>query len=676
MTKLWVNVGVKRLNFITSTCAMVGLVLSSCGPRQEVSTLGYDPNRTTSGSSFVATASSETAFAFDEPVALTFSNTALGLTNDAPLALYSMASGEGSVNEEGMFFPGKEGISIIDVTVGEESTQLSIEVFSNLPADVKDNPDAWYDYLNQANPKELNELIGRLEEMNYESTLKLLNADLEAKHQTHFMEKLNSALQTEKFNSSEQSQLVVSALKLLPDAEGELDISKVDFTSLSRPSAYSGKGIGEKGKQVIDFGKANLKWSQISHLTNLDFMNLSNVDFTGANLKDKTFIGSIFSGSNVTAAQLFETAENLKGADLRGIDLSGVSMEKFSLYATKLENNNITMSDIMVSNEWGTANLAGYDVSGVDFSSSSLTQTKLSSLKNLTIAQIQSFASFSFTDYSDMDLTGLDLTGGNLNGSDFSNVKGLTMTDFQKADHKTSVNYSGIDLSKDDFTDAYLAGADLSNTGVSFAQLRKASDITSVKLGKMNVSNADLTGLDLRGVDFSQVIGLTVAKLLTAANFAGAKLPVGLDFSKVDLSGYDLRSVDFSRSIISAEQIFNSKIQHDLNFSHKDVSGLSFTGLDLGGFSFAFSNFKWSQTEGATSVQNMDLRGTDLRDADFAGVDLWNSDFSGARMPSNIKTMSDFTSITTQGECFYWIDAIQYFEDCVADPPSKGGGGK
>lgn len=190
--------------------------------------------------------------------------------------------------------------------------------------------------------------------------------------------------------------------------------------------------------------RLNLSHSSLVGLTLVN-ANLSNVDFTKANLSlvrlwQGRFSGAMLPGTNLTRASLV-------GADLRDTDMRRVNLSGADLIGANLRNADLGLVDLASEHLWGMelfpANLSGANLRAADLSGANMVKADLirAKLGGATLVQVDlSNANLSEADLRAANLSGANLTGTNfggvgadLSGAKLINCKGLTQEQINKA---------------------------------------------------------------------------------------------------------------------------------------------------------------------------------------------------------------------------------------------------
>lgn len=184
-------------------------------------------------------------------------------------------------------------------------------------------------------------------------------------------------------------------------------------------------------------------------------LNLSESDFSYADLKDTDLENTDFRGANLENA-------NLTNADLRG---------------AKLENANLENAD-----------LRGADLESVDLKNANLKNTNL----------------------QETNLQNANLKGAELENADLSNAR-LENTNLRNA------NLRNANLKAARLENSSLSNADLDSVNLEKANLLNA-DLVEANLLKANLLDANLAGADLRGADLRGAINLNATQIEAANN--------------------------------------------------------------------------------------------------------------------------------------------------------------
>ncbi|MBS0232400.1 MAG: pentapeptide repeat-containing protein [Proteobacteria bacterium] len=197
----------------------------------------------------------------------------------------------------------------------------------------------------------------------------------------------------------------------------------------------------------------------------LVYLDLSELNFKGANLAHSDFYGTDFTGANLKGADLSHTRLDrsvLIRADLSGANLSGATILRPTIY-TDLSNNT-------------------HDAP--HFSGA-----------NLTDVHVQA------------ELSGSDFRGADLTNANFYPREG------RPGEGTLATTYRNV-LKYCDFSGAKLHDANMERAVLWFAKF-KGADLTGANFTDADLSRADFSGADISGTDFARAD-------LDGANFVGA----------------------------------------------------------------------------------------------------------------------------------------------------------
>jgi uncharacterized protein YjbI with pentapeptide repeats len=314
---------------------------------------------------------------------------------------------------------------------------------------------------------------------------------------------------------------------------------------------------------------------------------LSDVDFTGADLSGSIFIATDFSRAGFYCANLegcdFRRA-NLQRADLRGAALSAAKLDEANLDEADMRAAVLCMEDSLKTLSWtpGRARMVGSSLNkadlrdvvapGVDFSNCSLRGARLRG------------ANLKHAFFTDADLHGADLSGARLYGV---RLEGAILTGMDTA---------ALGLDPAALNDVILdPGAEALARLDDIRRALYASDAWVASEGALGAP-AEFDGMDLRPAarDFK-------GRQLAALSGRGV-LAIGLDFSGSQLQG--------------------------AVFDGADLRGANFTGADLRGVSFRDAKLSHAILRGA-DLGALDLIGGGRQPVSFAGAVL---DGTGIRL--------------------------------------------
>ena len=192
----------------------------------------------------------------------------------------------------------------------------------------------------------------------------------------------------------------------------------------------------------------------------LVYLDLSELNFKGANLAHSDFYGTDFTGANLKGADLSHTRLDrsvLMRADLSGANLTGATILRPTIYAD-LSNNTLDAPRFAGANLTGVhvqAELSGSDFRGADLSNANFYPlegrpgegTLATAYRNILKYTDFSGARLHDTNMERAVLWFAKFTGADLKGANFTDA------DLSRAD------FAGADISGADFTRADLDGA-------------------------------------------------------------------------------------------------------------------------------------------------------------------------------------------------------------------------
>jgi len=194
-----------------------------------------------------------------------------------------------------------------------------------------------------------------------------------------------------------------------------LPIKKVQFLNTKDQL-----NIEEKTKLIQEIKSQGIKGKYLQAV-NLIWADFSNIDFSGANLRDADLRLTILSGSNFGRAKLIGTnfrGADLSGANLREADLSGANLSGADLRGANLSQTDLIVADLRRVNLSGadlsSSDLSGADFTGADLSGSDLSEANLRDTK-LIVADLRR-----------ANLTNVKLKGAEVGKSQWGNNPGIT----------------------------------------------------------------------------------------------------------------------------------------------------------------------------------------------------------------------------------------------------------
>ncbi|MBD2184005.1 pentapeptide repeat-containing protein [Planktothrix sp. FACHB-1355] len=247
-------------------------------------------------------------------------------------------------------------------------------------------------------------------------------------------------------------------------------------------------------------------------------LNLSNADFTDANLSKRQFIRTNFMFTNFTKADLSKTKfeevnftnANLSGANLEKAEFKEVNFTNANISGANLEKAEFTNVNFQNAN-FSNANLVGmklyYD--RADFSGANFTDTKIADVDKYT-KQIYLTTQICQADFKNTVLNRTDFRGVNLIRADFRGAK-LERTDFRNA-ILDNANFENVI-----FAGSYLQNVSLRDANLSGANLRGAYFINA------DFENTNFSEADLANADFTGAKNLTQQQIKAARSWKEAK---------------------------------------------------------------------------------------------------------------------------------------------------------
>ena len=245
------------------------------------------------------------------------------------------------------------------------------------------------------------------------------------------------------------ARLVVAAVLLLPQL----------------PSAADWPGYEKLTREqvVAALAEASASTPADFYSKNLSGLDLSGIDFKGANLTAAVLNRSNLTGANLSRCNL--TVSFAEGANLTNADLRGAMMFSMQLQGANLKGANLSGARLI--GDLRKANLEGSVLTKMDGAADMKNQSMGLMRANIVSANLRgadlSGSDFSRADFSFSDLSGANLAGTRLGGAEFSG------TDLRGA-NLAGADLSGAKLIDTDFTGANLAGADF--TAAVFRSVR------------------------------------------------------------------------------------------------------------------------------------------------------------------------------------------------------------
>lgn len=338
--------------------------------------------------------------------------------------------------------------------------------------------------------------------------------------------------------------------------------------------------------------------------------NLWNSSLTG------TFFGVDFSGSNISNSTLvgrFDLA-NLTSATFQTSDLT-----QATLWNAKLQ-----YADFSGAAALNLTTFFQYGIGG--YGSQALLGTQFNNVTPSNLFVSNSFAG--------MDLTGASFAGMDMSGADLSTASGTKITPANFGSAILTNGLSGANLSGQDFgqftgwagsSDGTRPGRDLRGVNLSNANLFEA-DLTGVNLSNATLIGADLTNSSLKN---AKLIGAQIGVApgsgsLTAANLSGAYMPQA-DFTDADLrsakfdNAHAYGNVKFLRARLDSASMIGTNLAN-ADFTNASLSNTNFTQAYLintifSGATLQNASMYKSYLQGAAFLNTVSVAGLSMIDA-------------------------------------------------------------
>jgi uncharacterized protein YjbI with pentapeptide repeats len=221
-------------------------------------------------------------------------------------------------------------------------------------------------------------------------------------------------------------EITTTLFKAKPGERVDLSKRNLAYLDLSGLN-FKGADLAHTDLYGVDFTNANLRGTDLSH-ARLDRAVLIRADLSGANLSGATLLRPTiytdlsnnsadaprFAGANLTGVRVMS---ELSGADFHGADLSDAN---FSPLETRRGEGKVTT---LSGNILKACDFSRAIVRGTNFARADLTFARFAGA-DLTGADL-SETDLSRADFTGADLTGADFTGANLDGANLLAVKGL-----------------------------------------------------------------------------------------------------------------------------------------------------------------------------------------------------------------------------------------------------------
>ena len=360
--------------------------------------------------------------------------------------------------------------------------------------------------------------------------------------------------------------------------------------------------------------------------------DLSNLDFTGANLQEACFVGAAFRGCNFTGANLtksiFESAvvtgatfKNTRADDANFfycfLDKSTVvdsSFKRAFMRGSEAIGMQVTSSNFDYSNvrngKWDGVNIQDATFNYADLEGVSLANAKLSQVKMqhamlekailngceiiesdltgafLEVAKVRK-AKIQDTVLKDVDARGIDLTETEidklckLEGADLDNA----IMKMVKAD---GVNFVGAHMDGANLEHAQMKEAVLEGVSMRFSNLEGAvlegvrangvdmtgANVTDIKAKKGQFKEAILEGIEGQKADFTEAV-------MEGAKLRGAKVKEAI-MEKVNLKKADLRDAELQKANLRDAEVEGVKINEGTDINQAEITGVKGTAIHEG----------------------------------------------------------------------------------------------
>src|SRR5436190_1441548 len=188
------------------------------------------------------------------------------------------------------------------------------------------------------------------------------------------------------------------------------------------PGAAAGPGYENLTREqvIAALGKASASAPADFYSKNLSGLDLSGIDFKGANLTAAVLNRSNLTGANLSRCNL--TVSFAEGANLTNADLRGAMMFSMQLQGANLKGANLSGARLI--GDLRKANLEGSVLTKMDGAADMKNQSMGLMRANIVSANLRgadlSGSDFSRADFSFSDLSGANLAGTRLSGAEFS----------------------------------------------------------------------------------------------------------------------------------------------------------------------------------------------------------------------------------------------------------------
>lgn len=360
--------------------------------------------------------------------------------------------------------------------------------------------------------------------------------------------------------------------------------------------------------------------------------DLSNLDFTGANLQEACFAGAAFRGCNFTGANLnksiFESAvvtgatfKNTRAEDANFfqcfLDKSTVvdsSFKRAFMRGSEATGMQVSHSNFDYSNirngKWDGVNIQDAtfnyaDLEGVSLANAKLSQVKMQHamlekaiLDNCEIIKSDLTGSFlegakvrkakiQDTVLKDVDARGIDLTETEIDK--LCKLEGAALDDaIMKMVKADGVNFVGAHMDGANLEHAQMKEAVLEGVSMKFANLEGAVlegarangvDLTGAKLTDINAKKGQFKEAILEGIEGERA-NFTEA-VMEGANLRGAKVKEAI-MEKVNLKKADLRDAELQKVNFKDAEVDGLKINAGTDIHEAEITGVKGTAVHEG----------------------------------------------------------------------------------------------
>lgn len=389
----------------------------------------------------------------------------------------------------------------------------------------------------------------------------------------------------------------------------------------------------------------------------LKFMDLSNLNFKSANLRDADFTGSRMNGVNLSATSCVNTS--FFGCDMHHANLSKAVFKRADLRGAQIISADLTEADFtnadlrqgVIFNYQGNEEYANVDwqnrghtvmsgsivrdtnmtnvmAQGVNFSEANLTGVIIKHA-NLRDANLEG-ANLSAADFTGCNLNGSKSAGAVVENTVFYNVD-ADNSDLKKTvaeqNKKQTLASAGLSLGK--LLESHMrwvetAGAEGEQMILEEFDLSKEKALKSEKLTAVIAKKCRFTGLNMEGSMMqASYLDQTDFKDCNMRNtdFRGSSCQ-GAFFTRANLIGADFSALIFKKP--DGSSILQKANLSDASMAYVDMDGANFSNVI-----FKNADLSYASLVGA-NLSNADLSGADLSKADLRDANLDGANIEGA----------------------------------------------